>query len=287
MGTTETKIDSTTEVKTSTNKITTSLAFKSTHNSSSFGGGVDPRDKFRQDIQRQSNLGKLPPICMQHRFAFYVWESGFGFGHDSIVIGSGEEDNLQIYGYFTIELRVDEEKEVVIPYTEYISFDDGNKAKTKWKLQFKLDTTIDELINFAIELIDKHGTYSSFHNGCQHFVRDFLNKINGTEFQERLQAALQENESYQSALKSKIPCSSSVRWYRGTKISNAIAKEVGGKADGKIYNTVEDTALGATGLLIVPAAAILASKAAIDDNERDQVKWNGNCDDKQQELIIK
>jgi len=124
---------------------------KSTQNSSSFERAVDPREQFRRDIQRQCNFGTLPPMCMQHRFSFYVWESGIGLGHDSVVVGSAERDGAK-YGYFTVELVVDEAKHLatptVIPTTQFISPQDGAQrvAKRKWEKQFELDTTIDQLI---------------------------------------------------------------------------------------------------------------------------------------------
>lgn len=264
------------EVPPSTDKVKARYksTLKSTHDSSSFDRAVDPRDQFRRDIQKQCNLGLLPPLCMQHRFVFFTWESGIGLGHDSVVVGSAETEGAK-YGYFTIELVVDESQSLptptVVPTTRFLARSDGDEKieASKWKKQFELDSTIDQLIEFALALIDKHGTYSSFHNGCQQYVRDFLHKINNKEWSVQLKEALATNDSYQSALNSRIPGSSCVRHYRESKIKDNVRKEVGVAR----YQTAEETAIGIGTLLIVPAAAIAASKAAIDDNERGQVEW--------------
>ena len=243
---------------------------ESTHDCSSWNGGVDPTDLFRQTIQAQANLGKLPPICMQHRCQFYIWKSGtFGLGHDSIVVGTAEEEYKGRYGYFTIELRVDDGSKDgdVIPYTQFLSREDGGNRKGKWEKAFTLDTTIDQLINFAIELIKHHGTYSSFHNGCQQFVYDFCDKITSVENDVTYQEALKNDKTYQKHLENPCWYSSAAKGYRKCRVNSKT------KYMGHGYQTAEETAIGIGTLLVLPYVGIAISKGANDDNQRHTVKW--------------
>ena len=142
---------------------------------SSFGQ-ADPLKKFRDNIQTRCDEGDLPPIKRKHIYQIYEWSKG-SFDHKSIVIGCNDTKDMG-YGFITMELYVDPNAKKIFPFSKFIEKEKGIDlvSKHKWTLIVnKLETTMEELIDLALGLINNHGSYSELFNSCHTFVSGFKN----------------------------------------------------------------------------------------------------------------
>jgi len=252
--------DSDDEPSTPIQRMKHKVTMESKLNSTDFK--CDPTESFRSNIASYCRRKRLPALHELHRFNFYIWSSNkFGFGHDSIVIGSHHPDDND-YGYITAELCVDIDEETVFPNTRYLnkyeaqSFLNGER-KRGWRYQFSYRTTLNSLIDLVLKLIANHGRYSNLHNGCHHFVEAFLHKIVVAEHHRRIEAKLADNMLYQQSSRQCI------RGLQRYLAHNAAAKEL--RAEGLVpqYDTMESTLqLGGTAL-VLPVVAMAISKQTV------------------------
>lgn len=249
--------DSNSERGTAIQRLQRTVALQTKLNSTDFQ--CDPTETFRPNIANYCRRKRLPPLHEMHRFNFYIWSSQkFGFGHDSIVIGS--RDSLSNdYGFITVELCVDVDELTVFPNTRYLSkfeaapFVEGGR----WKYQFSYQTTLDSLIALVLDLIRNHGRYSNLHNGCQHFVEAFLQKIVGAEHLRRITAKLDDNALYRRSKRQ------SVRGFLRYLAHDAAARELRAEGLCSKYETMESTLQIGGALLVLPVIAMAISKEMV------------------------
>eukprot|EP01083_Nonionella_stella_P098380 276618_1 len=144
---------------------------RSSKTASSFG---EPYDRFTQNFQDLADQDLIPGLKAKKTYQVYTWASN-AFGHHSIVIGCSSRNDV---GYVTMELRVDEEKELIWPDSQFISRDRGDEyiKNKKWTMEIEVENTMNNLMELATNLIKNHGKYSSIVNSCHAFVNDFLAK---------------------------------------------------------------------------------------------------------------
>eukprot|EP01083_Nonionella_stella_P022848 63149_1 len=227
----------------------------------------DPKESFRTNIHNICKRKRLPFLSQIHRYKFYIWSSNkYGFGHDSIVIGS--HDDSDSYGYITAELCVDIDEQTVFPNTRYLSQDEGRSCikNNKWKYQYSYTTTLNAIVQLILDLIRHHGQYSNLHNGCQHFVEAFLHKIIIAEHQYRIYKILQSDKRYQTTTNKYI------RGMRRYKAHNKAEKELKKERLCVQYDTIESTLQLAGTALVVPVLAMAISKETVKD-ERHRVQF--------------
>ena len=252
--------DSDSENTTTIQRLHHKVTMESKLNSTDFK--CDPTESFRSNIANYCRRKRLPPLRAIHHFNFYIWSSNaFGFGHDSIVIGSHNTNDNE-YGYITAELCVDIDEETVFPNTRFLNKYEAQpylngERKRRWKFQFSYRTTLDSLIDLVLKLIQNHGRYSNLHNGCQHFVEAFLHKIVVAEHHRRIEDKLGSNAVYQ---RSTRQC---VRGFHRYLAHNAAAKELRNEGLVPKYDTTESTLqLGGTAL-VLPVIAMAISKETV------------------------
>ena len=163
----------------------------------------DMFDVFIADLRDACDEAKLPAFKKRLQYDIYTWKNG-EFGHHSIVIRKHGDSN---YSSCTMELCVDNitdpKKPFIFPRTAM--FTKGASLKyienKKWFLKLTIETTLNILAAFTIDMIKHHGTYLSFHNNCQHFTISFIRKIrnyclNGTyaEYKKRLKNDVEYKE---------------------------------------------------------------------------------------------
>ena len=155
-------------------------------------GDTDPMEhRFRAKFNNFANLDLIPGLGAQKTYQFYVWKQGI-YGHWSIVIGCNSRADT---GFVTIELRVDLENKRIHPDCSFIPRIQGEEyiknkkwiqdANKSWSIpqtfadcKYECKTTMEALIQIALESIQDHGKYDIVVNSCQDFVGTFLFKMN-------------------------------------------------------------------------------------------------------------
>eukprot|EP00484_Ammonia_sp_Unknown_P028317 CAMPEP_0197027392 /NCGR_PEP_ID=MMETSP1384-20130603/7302_1 /TAXON_ID=29189 /ORGANISM="Ammonia sp." /LENGTH=316 /DNA_ID=CAMNT_0042456227 /DNA_START=77 /DNA_END=1027 /DNA_ORIENTATION=- len=231
----------------------------------------DPTLSFRRNIQNVCRRKRLPSTHELHTYNFYVWSSNrFGFGHDSIVIGSAayrSEHDDNNYGWITAELCVDMDENKVLPQTRYLNKYEGLDfiETKKWKKQFSYTTTLNAVIDLVYKLIANHGTYNNLHNGCQHFVEGFLKKIIEYEHEYRVQTMLTHNRLYQST------SSDYVKGYQRYRACVKVEKQLKKERLSTNYEPMEQNLQIAGTLMVVPIVAMSVNKHKKYQSQRDKV----------------
>lgn len=162
-------------------KDTRPLGKKSSSGSSS-AVPIDTYDEFKNKVRQFSDEEKMPAFQTSKTYQLYLWKQKKCVIelHHSIVIGCKEMDGkLDDIGFITMELCVDQNKNKIYPKTVFITKGKGTEhiEKKDWERpnqgsnwDWQVRTTLNDLMNLAIELIKNHKTYIPLGNSCQDFA---------------------------------------------------------------------------------------------------------------------
>lgn len=127
-------------------------------------------EEYWKQLDELNNEGMLPDLSIELQYYVYTIESGGFCGHKSVVLSS---NNIH---FVTVELGLCKENGnwYIRPVTNALP----SKSHSKLLFQGKIAKTGYQLINTALDVMKKFGSYHRLFRNCHHYCDMFI-KANG------------------------------------------------------------------------------------------------------------